>query len=81
MPDQGWEDIIRLAEVFSEDFGGLVDDVERNGRKWQEVWLQDFLLKSYVCVCEHHNLDAELIKEKAEFCPEYSIYVISSATC
>ena len=37
LPEQGWEDVIKLAEVFPEDFGSLVDEVEKGGNKWQQV--------------------------------------------
>ncbi|XP_075256614.1 dynein axonemal heavy chain 10-like [Convolutriloba macropyga] len=58
MPDQGWEDIIRLAEVFSEDFGGLVDDVERNGRKWQEWYELEAPERSEFPVNSYNSLSA-----------------------
>lgn len=37
LPDQGWEDIMLLSELFSEDFGSLPDDVEKHPTVWQEV--------------------------------------------
>lgn len=37
LPDQGWEDIIRLAEVFPDEFGTLPDDVEKNAAEWKTV--------------------------------------------
>ncbi|KAM4616801.1 dynein axonemal heavy chain 10 [Polymixia lowei] len=37
LPDQGWEDIVRLAELFPERFGSLADDVEKNPDEW-ESW-------------------------------------------
>ncbi|CAH1233746.1 DNAH10 [Branchiostoma lanceolatum] len=36
IPEQGWEDIIRLTESFNEAFGTLADDIERNERVWKE---------------------------------------------
>ncbi|KAJ3602266.1 hypothetical protein NHX12_030025 [Muraenolepis orangiensis] len=37
LPDQGWEDIVRLAELFPEQFGSLPDDVEKHLSQW-ETW-------------------------------------------
>lgn len=37
LPDQGWEDIMLLSELFSEDFGSLPDDVEKHPAVWKEV--------------------------------------------
>lgn len=37
LPDQGWEDIMLLSELFADDFGSLPDDVEQNPAVWQEV--------------------------------------------
>ncbi|XP_072367150.1 dynein axonemal heavy chain 10 isoform X2 [Scyliorhinus torazame] len=36
LPDQGWEDIIRLAEAFQERFGTLPDDLQMHPAEWQE---------------------------------------------
>ncbi|KAG9351776.1 hypothetical protein JZ751_023027 [Albula glossodonta] len=35
LPDQGWEDIIRLAELFPTEFGTLPDDMESNMDEWK----------------------------------------------
>ncbi|XP_071394424.1 dynein axonemal heavy chain 10, partial [Centroberyx affinis] len=35
LPDQGWEDIVKLAELFPEQFGSLPDDVEKNPSDWK----------------------------------------------
>uniref|UniRef100_A0A8C4TE89 Dynein axonemal heavy chain 10 n=1 Tax=Erpetoichthys calabaricus TaxID=27687 RepID=A0A8C4TE89_ERPCA len=35
LPDQGWEDIIRLAELFPGIFGSLPDDVEKREAEWK----------------------------------------------
>ena len=35
IPDQGWEDIIKLTQVSREVFGGLADAVERNESSWK----------------------------------------------
>ncbi|XP_029909103.1 dynein heavy chain 10, axonemal [Myripristis murdjan] len=35
LPDQGWEDIMKLAELFPEQFGSLPDDVEKNPSDWK----------------------------------------------
>ncbi|CAL8343019.1 unnamed protein product [Lota lota] len=37
LPDQGWEDIVRLAELFPEQFGSLPEDVEKHLGQW-EAW-------------------------------------------
>lgn len=39
IPDQGWEDIIRLYSVTPDVFGSLADDIERNESSWKEVLL------------------------------------------
>ncbi|XP_038229191.1 dynein axonemal heavy chain 10 [Dermochelys coriacea] len=41
--DQGWEDIIRLSELFPEEFGSLPDDVEKNPEVWKEWYDLDAL--------------------------------------
>ncbi|KAG8146106.1 hypothetical protein E2320_012501 [Naja naja] len=35
LADQGWEDIIRVAELFPEKFGSLTDDVEEKLSDWK----------------------------------------------
>ncbi|XP_056232067.1 dynein axonemal heavy chain 10 [Seriola aureovittata] len=35
LSDQGWEDIVKLAELFPEQFGSLPDDVEKNSTDWK----------------------------------------------
>uniref|UniRef100_A0A3P8UAE7 Dynein axonemal heavy chain 10 n=1 Tax=Amphiprion percula TaxID=161767 RepID=A0A3P8UAE7_AMPPE len=35
LPDQGWEDIVKLAELFPEPFGSLPDDIEKNFSDWK----------------------------------------------
>jgi len=37
IPDQGWEDIIRLSEISPDVFGSLPGDVEKNEKAWKEV--------------------------------------------
>lgn len=37
LPDQGWEDIVKLAELFPEQFGSLPDDMEKNSNDWKFV--------------------------------------------
>lgn len=44
IPDQGWEDIIRLCTVTPEVFGSLADDIERNESVWKEVRLPHQIL-------------------------------------
>ncbi|KAI4888942.1 hypothetical protein NFI96_027441 [Prochilodus magdalenae] len=36
LPDQGWEDIVRLNELFPNEFGTLIDDIERNPNEWKK---------------------------------------------
>jgi len=36
-PEEGWEDCIRLAEVFPDRFGNLLEDIERNEKAWLKV--------------------------------------------
>ncbi|XP_069880965.1 dynein axonemal heavy chain 10 isoform X1 [Dipodomys merriami] len=43
LSDQGWEDIILLSEMFSEEFGQLPDDVEDKLTVWQEWYDLDSL--------------------------------------
>ncbi|XP_074916070.1 dynein axonemal heavy chain 10 [Chelonoidis abingdonii] len=44
--DQGWEDIIRLSELFPEEFGSLPDDVEKNPEIWKDWYDLDALEQS-----------------------------------
>lgn len=37
LPDQGWEDLIHLSELFPEKFESLPDDVEKNPDVWKNV--------------------------------------------
>lgn len=37
LADQGWEDIVKLAELFPEQFGSLPDDLEKNSTDWKSV--------------------------------------------
>ena len=39
LPEQGWEDLIKLQEVCPAEFGSLADDVERNEKMWKVVRL------------------------------------------
>ncbi|XP_054851851.1 dynein axonemal heavy chain 10 [Eublepharis macularius] len=43
LSDQGWEDIIRVAELFPEKFGSLPDDVEDNPNEWKDWYDLDAL--------------------------------------
>ncbi|XP_031448519.1 dynein heavy chain 10, axonemal isoform X3 [Phasianus colchicus] len=43
LPDQGWEDIIRLSELFPEQFESLPDDVEKNPDVWKNWYDTDAL--------------------------------------
>ncbi|XP_061673976.1 dynein axonemal heavy chain 10-like [Syngnathoides biaculeatus] len=35
LPDSGWEDIVKLSELFPGQFDSLPDDVSRNSLEWQ----------------------------------------------
>ncbi|XP_051514176.1 dynein axonemal heavy chain 10 [Myxocyprinus asiaticus] len=35
LPDQGWEDIVRLMELFLNEFGTIADDIEKNPEEWK----------------------------------------------
>ncbi|KAF3850823.1 hypothetical protein F7725_012595 [Dissostichus mawsoni] len=35
LANQGWEDIVKLAELFPPQFGSLPDDVEKNSSEWK----------------------------------------------
>lgn len=50
LPDQGWEDCIRLSEDFPQAFDSLVDDLERNEKTWFSVswFLYQFFLSCVV---------------------------------
>ncbi|KAI5616269.1 dynein heavy chain 10, axonemal [Silurus asotus] len=36
LPDQGWEDIVRLLELFQNEFGSLISDIEKNPTEWKD---------------------------------------------
>lgn len=37
LPDQSWEDCIRLSQDFSKTFGSLIDEIERDENQWKKV--------------------------------------------
>ena len=37
MPELGWEDAVRLAEVSPDTFSNLLDDIEQNESSWKKV--------------------------------------------
>ncbi len=37
IPDQTWEDSVRLSAEFSSPFGPLLDELERNESEWKSV--------------------------------------------
>ncbi|XP_074410515.1 dynein axonemal heavy chain 10 isoform X7 [Zonotrichia albicollis] len=43
LPDQGWEDLIRLSELLPEKFESLPDDVEDNQDEWKNWYDTDAL--------------------------------------
>ena len=42
IPEQGWEDIIKLMTINSEVFGSLADDIEKNEKVWKEVSMSNY---------------------------------------
>lgn len=40
LPDQSWEDCIRLAADFPKIFASLVDELERDEKQWKSVRYQ-----------------------------------------
>ncbi|XP_060580911.1 dynein axonemal heavy chain 10-like isoform X1 [Ruditapes philippinarum] len=40
-PDEGWEDAIRLAEVFPDNFSSLLEDIEKNEKPWKRWYDHD----------------------------------------
>ncbi|RMC05733.1 hypothetical protein DUI87_17276 [Hirundo rustica rustica] len=56
LPDQGWEDLIRLSELFPEKFESLPDDVEENPDVWKNS-LDSFALCA-VFSCQWYDTDA-----------------------
>ncbi|XP_053336632.1 dynein axonemal heavy chain 10 [Clarias gariepinus] len=41
LPDQGWEDIVRLTELFLTEFGSLIADIEKNPTEWKDWYDMD----------------------------------------
>ena len=39
IPELGWEDAVRLAEVSPDDFSSLLEDIDQNESKWKKVKL------------------------------------------
>ena len=37
LPDQGWEDVVKLSTGSPDVFGSLPDDIERGGQSWKQV--------------------------------------------
>ncbi|XP_043967273.1 dynein axonemal heavy chain 10 [Gambusia affinis] len=35
LPDQGWEDVVKLSELFPDQFDSLTDDIESNSTEWK----------------------------------------------
>ena len=57
IPDQGWEDIIKLSEISADVFGSLPSDVEKNEQAWKDVRSTSVYLS--VCLSEsvHANVN------------------------
>ncbi|XP_076363131.1 dynein heavy chain at 89D isoform X2 [Tachypleus tridentatus] len=41
LPEQGWEDILRLSSDFPEIFGSLISDIEKNEVEWKQWFESD----------------------------------------
>ncbi|XP_013399815.1 dynein heavy chain 10, axonemal-like [Lingula anatina] len=41
VPEQGWEDMIRLAEIEKGAFGTILEDVEKNEKEWKQWFDHD----------------------------------------
>lgn len=48
IPDQGWEDIIKLSEISPDVFGSLPSDVEKNEMAWKDVRVYLCILHVYI---------------------------------
>ena len=49
LPEQGWEDVIKLTTVLPDVFGSLADDIERNEKSWQEVGVMCTYMIVHTC--------------------------------
>ncbi|CAH2295752.1 dynein heavy chain 10, axonemal [Pelobates cultripes] len=54
LSDQGWEDIIRLSELFPSLFGSLADEVERQETSWKS-WYDLDTLEQYPFPLSYNN--------------------------
>jgi len=54
MPDLGWEDAVRLAQVIPKTFGNLLEDIEENGAHWKKVCSQTLLGGPLICLVFNH---------------------------
>ena len=61
LPEQGWEDVIKLTTVLPDVFGSVADDVERNERSWREVTLFNAHYLQYVFIYQKLVLFQECI--------------------
>ncbi|XP_064889438.1 dynein axonemal heavy chain 10 isoform X2 [Columba livia] len=58
LPDQGWEDLIRLSELFPEKFESLPDDVAKNPDVWKNWYDTDALEQLPLPMYYQDNLTA-----------------------
>uniref|UniRef100_A0A3Q3B280 Dynein axonemal heavy chain 10 n=1 Tax=Kryptolebias marmoratus TaxID=37003 RepID=A0A3Q3B280_KRYMA len=58
LPDQGWEDVVKLAELFPEQFGSLPDDIEKNTPDWKSWYDLDALEQAPFPMKYKENLSA-----------------------
>ncbi|KAM6297937.1 dynein axonemal heavy chain 10 [Aegotheles albertisi] len=56
LPDQGWEDLMRLSELFPEKFESLPDDVEKNADVWKKWYDTEALEQKRFPMQYRHNL-------------------------
>ncbi|KFO71450.1 Dynein heavy chain 10, axonemal, partial [Cuculus canorus] len=54
LPDQGWEDLIHLSELFPEKFESLPDDVEKNPDIWKN-WFDTDALEQMPLPMQYQN--------------------------
>ena len=41
LPDQGWQDVLALANILPAQFASLPDEIEDRGKEWKEWFDQD----------------------------------------
>lgn len=59
MPDQGWEDCVRLSADFTDAFGYLLDDIEKNEKAWKSVSFYLFFVQNQQIPEKYHKSHKE----------------------